>query len=90
MTDIEYDIDRALGYIDLIRRIDSASASDEVKFDTVFNVWSKKLGPVLEGIGVRHEWYDPDTSYAEDTAAFVRSLDSLESDLRAIRINGRY
>lgn len=52
-----------------IKIIDDPSLSWESKYDNVFN-----LNTILRRYGVVLDYYDPDTTYEEDTKAFVNAL----------------
>lgn len=54
-----------------------SDAPAKTKYELVFAHKNKVVMPLLEELGLSLEWYDPDTSYAEDTAAYFYALKDL-------------
>jgi hypothetical protein len=64
----------------LIRAIETVFEGDlswETKFDQIFDCYSERLRPLLNEMGLRLEYYDPDTTYEEDVTALVTALREL-------------
>jgi hypothetical protein len=66
--------------MNVLRVIDKIYVSDAswaFKFEAIFGIHTERLEPLLESLGIDHEWDDPDASHEEDVRAFYRSLDDL-------------
>jgi hypothetical protein len=74
-------IARFLDLADEIFRVADSAASAETKYELVF---SDELGPRTLSQIVPLDYYDPDTSYEEDIAAYVAALREKCGDLREI------
>lgn len=49
----------------------------EVKFDLVFGTHQKNIKALLSEAGKNLDYYDPDTTYEEDSRAYVTALEEL-------------
>jgi hypothetical protein len=80
MTSTIDKITRYLTLADEVFRIADSNASAETKYDLIFsNALSHALAEMFQ-----IDYYDPDTSYEEDVAAYVAALDAKCSELRQI------
>jgi hypothetical protein len=62
-----------------IEKMFASSADWEMKYDLIFDYGSRYIQPLIEDLGLRLEYYDPDTTYQEDVTAYME-------DLRKLRI----
>jgi len=49
----------------------------EEKFDLIFDTHREKVKPALQEAYLHLDYYDPDTTYEEDSRAYVEALESL-------------
>ncbi|HSX22902.1 MAG TPA: hypothetical protein VLE97_09035 [Gaiellaceae bacterium] len=74
------DIARYLTLADRVFQISDSDASDEVKYDLIFSDdLSRSLAEIFQ-----LAYYDPDTSYADDIAAYVSALREKCADLQKV------
>ncbi len=66
--------------INKIQHIATSNASDEMKYDRVFQCYSTIVKTLIKKLGLSFDYYDPDTSYAEDMWALVNALLELKND----------
>ena len=52
----------------------SDAITDEEKYELTFWTNSEKVQPILKELSLRLEYYDPDTTYMEDSWAYVNAL----------------
>lgn len=64
--------------------LDAHDLDWEVRYDLIFGSHRKLVVPALESAGMRLEYYDPDTTYEEDSRAYVEALESLLSSSEPI------
>ena len=69
----------------MAEKMNADDVEDEFAYDFIFGMWSKRLEPTLESIGINHSWYDPDTTYKEDVNTFVGSLEEVKEKLVAVK-----
>lgn len=55
-----------------------STASWEVKYDSIF---AMKISKSIQEVGLRFDYYDPDTSYEEDIRAYWDALNQFKTDL---------
>jgi hypothetical protein len=53
----------------------------EIKYDLVFNRSRETIYPVLDALGLKLDYLDPDTTYEEDTRAYLAAINDLWSRL---------
>lgn len=73
-------ITRYLALADQVFQIAESAATAETKYELIFSeTLSQSLGQIF-----KLDYYDPDTSYEEDVAAYVSALREKCSELRKI------
>jgi len=67
--------------IDELISINKPDTDDEMVYDIVFQMHSGVISPMLECLGLKFDWYDPDTSYREDVDAYLIALKDFRNNL---------
>jgi hypothetical protein len=65
-------------------RVDSIFYSDidwKYKYDMIFQIGKDHIYSELDSLGIRLDYYDPDTTYEEDVTAFVNALHNIRDRL---------
>jgi hypothetical protein len=75
-------------YFNQLDEISNSSATAEVKYDLIFQLHREKINPLLVALGISFEWYDPDTSYEEDVAAYLQAIAGLRANLGSLCEDG--
>ncbi len=75
---------KVIEMINLCEKVWNSKTSDEFKFDTIFNVNKREIQPLLRELDIRFDYYDPDTTFEEDTAALMRALLEVREKLVAV------
>jgi hypothetical protein len=73
--------------LELINRAETiynSKAGPEFKFNTIFNLHTKDISPEMKRLGIEFRWCTPDTTYEEDTAAFMSALQEIKKDVEAV------
>jgi hypothetical protein len=79
----EHSPERSLAdYINRCEDLIESKANWEFKYDLVFQVFSQQIRPLIQELGIRFDYYDPDTSYEEDTMALMNALRELKENLK--------
>lgn len=69
-------------YISDCEKILHSDVDWEIKYDSIFEIFSKSIRPLLEKLEYGFDYYDPDTTYEEDTNALVSALIELRCKLK--------
>lgn len=69
-------------YISDCEKILNSDVDWEIKYDSIFNIFSQSIRPLLEKMCYTLDYYDPDTTYEEDTNALVNALLELRCRLK--------
>ena len=71
---------------DISEIYDSYDRSDtdwEWKYDRIFNINANVIMPLLDNLGIRLDYCDPDTSYEEDVTAYYNAIMEIKRKLEA-------
>lgn len=70
-SDLKNMVTMASNYV----KVASETGAWEVAYDLIFSDFlSKQVYKIIEQLGLRFEYYDPDGSYQDDATAFVDAL----------------
>lgn len=75
-------------YINRCEDLVSSRASWEFKYDRVFDIFAKKIRPLIQELSISFDYYDPDTSYEEDVVALMGALRDLKDNLKGEYYDG--
>lgn len=71
-----------------IRKVQTTFEDDtldwEQKYDAIFDRHGSKISLLLHKVGIRLEYYDPDTTYEEDVTAYVRALFAIRPEVEKL------
>lgn len=67
--------------IEIQEKLFRANSSWELKYETIFRIANESVLPLLNEIGIRFHYYDPDTSYQEDVEAYMNAILSIKEDI---------
>ncbi len=69
---------------ELIALKNHPSVDFELLYDVVFATHSECISPIIEMLGMKFDWCDPDTSYEEDVEAYLNALDEFKKRLQTL------
>lgn len=73
-TTLQWALNRMAVFQDMKDLGSETNDLDEARYNAIFALYNETIRPTLNTLGWDFTWYDPDTSYEEDTDAFVRAF----------------
>lgn len=78
-----------VSHINRCEEIIDTDADWEIKYDVIFEIHGNSIRPLLQELGYRFDYYDPDTTYQEDVVALVNALAEVKKRAQtAIELKG--
>lgn len=69
---------KAYDLVNKINVLNSLCGSDDLdwesKYDVCYKLYYREIVPVFDELGIKFDYYDPDTTYQEDVLALVKAL----------------
>lgn len=77
--------DELINLNEKVQRLITEDINWEIKYDLIFseNV-SRKVFNLMKELNIRFDYYDPDTSYEEDSLAFSNALNEKVEELKKV------
>jgi hypothetical protein len=82
-----------VNHIDTLENFKSKALAAEIEdnvniwsqvYDLGFRLYRIEISPRLRALGIRFDWYDPDTTEKEDILALINALSELKSKLKRL------
>ncbi len=78
----DVDMRKLIAHIDRVEELFASTLEWTDKYDQIFGIGKNAIKVLQEKLELRFDWYDPDTTYEEDTTSFVLALRELKGRIQ--------